>query len=88
MNVCEALLDILAEYDVKYILGIPGDATNDLPEAIRKQNKIIYFLHEESVAFAASAQLKLSERLWVCTGISGQGAINDLKSSSRLPLQI
>src|ERR1041385_882752 len=78
MNVCEALLDILADYGVKYIFGIPGDAINELIDAIRKQNKIrfIHVMHEESGAFAASAQAKLTGELAVCAGTAGPGAIH------------
>jgi pyruvate oxidase len=78
MNVCEALLDILSEYGVKYIFGIPGDAINELTEAIRKQNKIkfIHVMHEEAGAFAASAQAKLTGGLAVCAGTAGPGAIH------------
>jgi pyruvate oxidase len=78
MNVCDALLDILAEYGVKYIFGIPGDSINELIEAIRKQDKIkfIHVMHEESGAFAASAQAKLTGELAVCAGTGGPGAIH------------
>ncbi|HYG53376.1 MAG TPA: thiamine pyrophosphate-dependent enzyme [Flavobacteriales bacterium] len=78
MNVCEALLDILADYNVKYIFGIPGDAINELIEAIRKQDKIkfIHVMHEESGAFAASAQAKLTGELAVCVGTAGPGGIH------------
>jgi pyruvate oxidase len=78
MNVCEALLDILSDYGVKTIFGIPGDAINELIEAIRKQDKIkfIHVMHEESGAFAASAQAKLSGQLAVCAGTAGPGAIH------------
>lgn len=78
MNVCEALLRILADYGVKYIFGIPGDAINELIEAIRKQDRIkfIHVMHEESGAFAASAQAKLSGGLAVCAGTAGPGAIH------------
>src|ERR1700746_2823712 len=76
MNVCEALLKILAENGVEYIFGIPGDAINELIEAVRKQDKIkfIHVMHEETGAFAASAQAKLSGRLAVCAGTAGPGA--------------
>jgi pyruvate oxidase len=78
MTVCDALLDILAGYNVKYIYGIPGDAINELIEAVRKQDKIkfIHVMHEESGAFAASAQAKLTGELAVCVGTAGPGAIH------------
>ncbi|HKC69782.1 MAG TPA: thiamine pyrophosphate-dependent enzyme [Bacteroidia bacterium] len=78
MNVCEALLEVLSQYHVKYIFGIPGDAINELIEAVRKQNKIkfIHVMHEETGAFAASAQAKLSGSLAVCVGTAGPGSIH------------
>jgi thiamine pyrophosphate-dependent acetolactate synthase large subunit-like protein len=78
MNVCEALIDILSAYNVKYIFGVPGDAINELIEAIRKQDKIrfIHVMHEEAGAFAASAQAKLTGELAVCAGTAGPGAIH------------
>jgi pyruvate oxidase len=78
INVCEALLDILTDYGVKYIFGIPGDSINELIEAIRKQNKIkfIHVMHEEAGAFAASTQAKLTGELSVCVGTAGPGAIH------------
>jgi thiamine pyrophosphate-dependent acetolactate synthase large subunit-like protein len=78
MNVCESLLDILSGYGVRHIFGIPGDAINELIEAIRKQDKIkfIHVMHEEAGAFAASAQAKLTGGLGVCCGTAGPGAIH------------
>jgi pyruvate oxidase len=78
MNVCEVLLDILADYGVKHIFGIPGDAINELIDAIRKQDKIkfVHVMHEETGAFAASAQAKLTGELAVCAGTAGPGAIH------------
>jgi len=78
MNVSEALLDILTDYGVKQIFGIPGDAINELIEAIRKQDKIkfIHVLHEEAGAFAASVQAKITGKLAVCVGTAGPGAIH------------
>jgi pyruvate oxidase len=78
MNVCEALLEVLHGYGVEFIFGIPGDAINELTEAIRKQNKIrfIHVMHEEAGAFAAAAQAKLTGKLAVCAGTAGPGAIH------------
>lgn len=77
-TVCEILLDILAEAGVKHIFGIPGDAINNLVEAIRNQDNITFIQvrHEEAGAFAASAQAKLTGRLAVCVGTAGPGAIH------------
>jgi pyruvate oxidase len=78
MNTCEVLLSILVDYGVERIYGIPGDAINNVVEAIRKQDKIkfIQVRHEEAGAFAASAHAKLTGKLGVCLGTSGPGAIH------------
>src|SRR5699024_3235186 len=62
----------------RQIFGIPGDAINGLVEAIRKQDMIefIQVRHEETGAFAASAQAKLTGKLGVCVGTAGPGAIH------------
>ena len=77
-TVCEKLLNTLAEAGVKHIFGIPGDAINDLVEAIRTQDKLTFVQvrHEEASTFAASAQAKLTGRLAVCAGTAGPGAIH------------
>lgn len=78
MTVCDVLIKILAQHGVKYIFGIPGDAINELIDAIRRQDQVqfIHVMHEESGAFAASAQAKLSGGLAVCAGTAGPGAIH------------
>lgn len=77
-NVCELLLDVLAEAGVRHIFGIPGDAINTLVDAVRRQDiiRFIQVRHEEAGAFAAAAQAKLTGGLGVCVGTSGPGAVH------------
>jgi len=77
-NVCDVILEVLADAGVKYIFGIPGGVINAMVDAIRRQDiiKMIHVRHEEAGAFAASAQAKLSGKLAVCMGTSGPGAIH------------
>ena len=77
-TVCESLLDILAEAGVREIFGITGDALNSLVDAIRRDDRFewITVRHEESGAFAAAAQAKLTGRLAVCAGTVGPGALH------------
>ncbi len=77
-TVCEALLDILAEAGVREIFGITGDALNSLVDAIRRDDRFewVTVRHEESGAFAAAAQAKLTGRLAVCAGTVGPGALH------------
>jgi len=78
VNTCESLIGILTEIGVEGIYGIPGDAINDLIEAIRRQDRVrfIQVRHEEAGAFAAVAEAKLTGRLAVCTGTAGPGAVH------------
>ncbi len=77
-NVCDVLLEILADAGVEHIFGIPGDAINDLVDAVRRQDRIAFIQvrHEEAGAFAAAAQAKLTGRLGVCVGTAGPGAVH------------
>lgn len=78
MNVSEVLLQILSAHGVRHLFGIPGDAINDVMDAVRRQDEIRFIgvRHEEAGAFAASAQAKLTGRLAACVGTSGPGAIH------------
>lgn len=77
-NVCENLLDILAEVGVRQIFGMTGDALNPFLDAIRRDGRFewIGIRHEETGAFAAAAQAKLTGNLAVCCGTVGPGAIH------------
>ncbi len=78
MNVSDVLLRILSAHGVRDLFGIPGDAINDVMDAVRRQDDIRFIgvRHEEAGAFAASAQAKLTGRLAACVGTSGPGAIH------------
>lgn len=75
-SVTDAIVGTLGDLGVRRIFGIPGDAINDLVESIRKQDRVrfIQVRHEETGAFAASAEAKLTGTLGVCCGTSGPGA--------------
>ncbi|MFT6900989.1 MAG: pyruvate oxidase [Colwellia sp.] len=77
-KVVDHIVETLYKYGVRHVFGIPGDAINDLMDAIRRNGKIefIQVRHEESGAFAASAQAKLTGKLAVCVGTAGGGAIH------------
>ena len=77
-NVCEVLLDILAPVSTRQIFGMTGDALNPFLDAIRRDGRFEWMgiRHEETGAFAASAQAKLSGKLAVCAGTVGPGALH------------
>lgn len=78
MNVAELIVQVLKEQGVRHLFGIPGDAINDLMEAVRQTEGIefIQVKHEEAGALAASIQAKLTGELTACVGTSGPGAIH------------
>lgn len=87
-NFSDVLVRTLAEAGVTEIYGIVGDSLNPISNAIRKDGRInfIHVRHEESGAFAASAQAQLTGNLAVCAGSAGPGSlhlINGLYDANR-----
>ncbi len=77
-TVAELLIESLAEHGVTQVWGVVGDALNPVTDAIRRQDRVewVGVRHEEAGAFAASAQAQLTDRLAVCMGTVGPGAIH------------
>ncbi|MEZ5066874.1 MAG: thiamine pyrophosphate-binding protein [bacterium] len=78
MNVSDALLETLQDAGAERLYGIPGDAINEIVDAIRRQDRLrfVQVRHEEAGALAASAEAKLTGRLGVCVGTAGPGAVH------------
>ncbi|MDP4170379.1 MAG: pyruvate oxidase [Bacillota bacterium] len=75
----EKLIELLIEWGVDHIYGMPGDSINSIIEPLRKSQDRIKFIqvrHEEAGALAAAAYAKLTGKLGVCTAIAGPGAIH------------
>jgi pyruvate dehydrogenase (quinone) len=75
----EAMIDILIEWGVEVIFGLPGDGINGIMEALRKRADKIRFVqarHEEAAAFMACGYAKFSGKLGVCLATSGPGGIH------------
>lgn len=75
----EVLVELLIEWGVDHIYGMPGDSINSVIEPLRKARDRIKFIqvrHEEAGALAASAYAKLTGKLGVCLSIAGPGAIH------------
>ena len=75
----DILIDILQEWGVDTIFGLPGDGINGIMEALRKHAETIRFVqvrHEEAAAFMACAYAKFTGRLGVCVATSGPGGIH------------
>jgi pyruvate oxidase len=75
----EKLIELLIEWGVDHIYGMPGDSINSIIEPLRKVQDKIKFIqvrHEEAGALAAAAYAKLTGKIGVCTAIAGPGAIH------------
>ena len=75
----DILIDILQEWGVDTIFGLPGDGINGIMEALRKKADAIRFVqvrHEEAAAFMACGYAKFTGRLGVCLATSGPGGIH------------
>jgi pyruvate dehydrogenase (quinone) len=75
----DLLVDIIHDWGVRVIFGIPGDGINGVMEALRKRQKDIRFIqvrHEESAAFMACGYAKYTGKLGVCLATSGPGGIH------------
>ena len=77
-NVAAQVVDILANAGIKHIYAITGDSLNEVNNAVRENGKIqwIHVRHEESGAFAASAEAQLTGKLACCAGSSGPGHVH------------
>lgn len=93
MNVAEQIVAQLVDAGVHRIYGIVGDSLNPIVDAVRKTGGSkkggidwIHVRHEESAAFAASAEAQLTGKLAVCAGSCGPGnlhLINGLYDANR-----
>src|SRR5512146_1395142 len=75
----DILIDVLMDWGVDTVFGLPGDGINGIMEALRKQLDRVRFIqvrHEEGAAFAACAYAKFTGRLGVCLATSGPGGIH------------
>jgi pyruvate dehydrogenase (quinone)/pyruvate oxidase len=75
----DILIDVLQEWGVDTIFGLPGDGINGIMEALRKKRDAIRFVqvrHEEAAAFMACAYAKFTGRLGVCLATSGPGGLH------------
>lgn len=73
------MVEVLLEWGVNVIFGMPGDGINGIMEALRKRSEEIRFVqvrHEETAAFMACGYAKYTGRLGVCLATSGPGGIH------------
>lgn len=75
----DILVDVLVDWGVDTIFGIPGDGINGVVEALRQRKDEIRFIqvrHEEAAAFAACGYAKFIGKLGVCLATSGPGGLH------------
>jgi pyruvate dehydrogenase (quinone) len=75
----DTLVDILIDWGVTVVFGLPGDGINGIMESLRKRQKEIRFIqvrHEESAAFMACAYAKFTGKIGVCLATSGPGGLH------------
>ncbi|MET7984967.1 pyruvate dehydrogenase [Streptomyces sp. NPDC005281] len=77
-NVAEQFVDILVRAGVKRLYGVVGDSLNPVVDAIRRNAAIdwIQVRHEETAAFAASAEAQVTGTLAACAGSCGPGNLH------------
>ncbi len=77
-KVADQVVDMMADSGIKHLYAITGDSLNDLTDAIDKDGRIkfVHMRHEESAAFAASAEAQLTGRIAACAGSSGPGHVH------------
>ncbi|MCG5243789.1 thiamine pyrophosphate-dependent enzyme [Azospirillum doebereinerae] len=75
----DILVDVLVDWGVDTVFGIPGDGINGIVEALRRRQDDIRFVqvrHEEAAAFAACGYAKFTGKLGVCIATSGPGGLH------------
>ncbi|WP_433871632.1 pyruvate dehydrogenase [Saccharopolyspora sp. CA-218241] len=77
-TVADQFIDVLVQAGVQRIYGIVGDSLNPVVDAVRRTEGIewVHVRHEETAAFAASAEAQLTGRLAVCAGSCGPGNLH------------
>ncbi len=79
MTASDVLVEILIDWGVEYVFGLPGDGINGVMESLRTHKDKIKFIqvrHEEAAAFMACGYAKVTGKLGVCLATSGPGAIH------------
>ena len=77
-TVARQIVEMIADAGVKHLYAITGDSLNDLTDSLAKDGRVkfIHMRHEESGAFAASAEAQLTGKLAACAGSSGPGHVH------------
>src|SRR5689334_3467430 len=76
MNTATALVELLHQYEIPYLFGVPGDTSLAFYEALRADGRIAHIMarDERTAGFMADAAARLTGRPGVCEAPSGAGA--------------
>src|SRR5688500_6577723 len=75
----DILIEVLQDWGVDTVFGLPGDGINGIMEALRKRQDTIRFVqvrHEEAAAFMACGYAKCAGRPGVWLATSGPGGLH------------
>lgn len=75
----DVLIDVIHDWGVDVVFGLPGDGIDGVIEALREAKDRVRFIHvrhEEAAAFMACAYAKFTGKLGVCLATSGPGGIH------------
>ncbi|OWL99936.1 pyruvate oxidase [Mycolicibacterium peregrinum] len=77
-TIADQVISALTLSGVGRVYGLPGDSLNGFTDAIRRSGDITWqhVRHEETAAFAASADAALTGQLAVCAGSCGPGNLH------------
>ncbi|MGH2458099.1 MAG: thiamine pyrophosphate-dependent enzyme, partial [Chloroflexota bacterium] len=78
-NASDVLIDVIHDWGVDVVFGLPGDGIDGVIEALREAKDRVRFIHvrhEEAAAFMACAYAKFTGKLGVCLATSGPGGIH------------
>ncbi len=77
-KVADQVAEMIADAGVSHLYAITGDSLNDLTDALVRDGRVkfVHMRHEESGAFAASAEAQLTGKLAACAGSSGPGHVH------------
>jgi pyruvate dehydrogenase (quinone) len=78
-NASHLLLDVLEEWGIDTIYGLPGDGINGIMEALRQRQERMRFIlarNEEGAAFMACSHAKFTGRIGCCLATTGPGGVH------------
>ncbi len=78
-NASDVLLDVLEQWGIDTIYGLPGDGINGIMEALRQRQERMRFIlarNEEGAGFMACAHAKFTGKIGCCLATTGPGGVH------------